>query len=163
MHLSLSPPPHQHTDTDTYPPPPYYPFGSSFCFLLLLGFLSKHASAIYSATPYDVTHPTATGWTRPDPASYQKELDAAPTISVSEEPNGTGVVECYTVVHKRDGAAKGIVIGKMEDGQRFVAATKDRETMTLMMAREFTGTTVKVSTSKETQKCRFETVPKSSL
>jgi acetyl-CoA C-acetyltransferase len=37
-------------------------------------------------------------------------------------------VETYTIVHRRDGARTGIVIGRLEaDGRRFIARGNDRD------------------------------------
>jgi acetyl-CoA C-acetyltransferase len=42
--------------------------------------------------------------------------------------DGRAVVETYTVVHGRDGARIGIVIGRLDaDGRRFIARGDDRD------------------------------------
>ena len=47
-----------------------------------------------------------------------------PHPDIAEEPSGPATVETYTVVYGRDGApAQGIVIGRLDDGQRFIANT----------------------------------------
>jgi acetyl-CoA C-acetyltransferase len=58
----------------------------------------------------------------------QAEVDgwAAPDEAVAAD--GWAVVETYTIVHRRDGAETGIVIGRLEaDGRRFIARGNDRD------------------------------------
>ena len=77
---------------------------------------TKHALGVYGGRP----HPD--GWTRAGGPALQDELDAIPHPALSVEPAGTGVLETYTVVHGRDGAPeRGVAIGLLDDGSRFVA------------------------------------------
>ena len=56
------------------------------------------------------------------------------------EADGAGVVETYTVVHGREGPERGIVIGRLEDGRRFLANTPDdRALLEAFVAREELG------------------------
>ena len=55
----------------------------------------------------------------------------------TEEANGKGSIETYTVVNSREGPKKAIVIGRLEDGKRFVANTKkDENLLNKMMQNE---------------------------
>lgn len=84
------------------------------------GYLSKHATGIYSATPY------AGSWQRENPANYQAEVDALDSPVFTETPEGSATVETYTVCFKRGVAERGIIIGRLDaNGQRFVANTAD--------------------------------------
>ena len=64
-------------------------------------------------------------WKREDPKTYQKEIDAEPHPVVVAKPNGKATVETYTVVTDRKGRRFGIVVGRLEDGSRFLANTPD--------------------------------------
>jgi acetyl-CoA C-acetyltransferase len=82
------------------------------------GYLSKHATGIYS------TKPTEGTWQREDPASYQSEIDNMESPVVEEAPHGAAKIETYTVVFGKNGPERGIVIGRLnENGHRFVANT----------------------------------------
>ncbi|MHB1928599.1 MAG: acetyl-CoA acetyltransferase [Acidimicrobiales bacterium] len=62
-----------------------------------------------------------------DRAGRQADLDRhRPAVVVAEHPGGPATVETSTVVYDRDGgAARGVVIGRLADGRRFVAGTDD--------------------------------------
>jgi len=79
--------------------------------------VTKHAVGIYS------TEPRHEQWKRTPPASYQRELDALPKPAFTETPQGNAVIETYTVTHGPAGPTQGIVIGRLEDGTRFLANT----------------------------------------
>jgi acetyl-CoA C-acetyltransferase len=77
--------------------------------------LTKHALALYAATPPE------RGWQRAG-AEVQARVDAIVPPPLATEPAGAGSVETYTVVHGRDGMPEsGVVIGRLEDGARFIA------------------------------------------
>jgi len=81
-------------------------------------YLTKHAVGIYSTTP------PAPPWRREDPATYQADLDVMPHPRLATEPRGRATIETYTVLHDRDGhPMRGIVIGRLADGARFLANT----------------------------------------
>ena len=87
------------------------------------GLLSKHATGIYSTTPF------AGKWIRPNPAADQANVDALASPVVTETPEGKATVETYTVCFRRGVPERGIVIGRLNaDGRRFVANTPDDET-----------------------------------
>jgi acetyl-CoA C-acetyltransferase len=79
--------------------------------------VTKHAVGIYS------TEPRHERWQRAEPERYQRELDALPKPAFSERANGAAVIETYTVAHGAAGPSQGIVIGRLEDGTRFLANT----------------------------------------
>lgn len=81
------------------------------------GRLTKHATGIYSATP------TLGKWTRQDPASYQAVIQNDVSPDFTETPSGNSKVETYTVAYNREGPTSGIVIGRQENGIRFLANT----------------------------------------
>lgn len=107
-------------------------------------YMTKHSIGIYSTEAKPGT------WMRPDPEIYQAEIDRAPHPEIVMEPRGRAVIETYTVLHDRDGQpTKGIVIGRLQDGRRFVANTpEDRLVLEALMAREAIGRAGIVSSIK---------------
>lgn len=80
-------------------------------------YVTRHAAGLYS------TQPIAGDWVREDPALLQRELDAMPKAPFTETPDGAGTIESYTVVHSKTGPDLGIVVGRLENGVRFIANT----------------------------------------
>jgi acetyl-CoA C-acetyltransferase len=83
------------------------------------GYLTKHSFGLYSTTPSD-------GWGRVDPATYQAQLDAMASPVFTEAPSGHGTIETFTVVHEQGRPAFAIVVGRLDDGRRFLAQMRDR-------------------------------------
>ena len=81
------------------------------------GWMSKEAAGIYSTAPCreftiveEAAQPTA-------------------QIALDMEPAG-GVLETYTRVHGRSGPSKAIAFGRTDTGKRFIAVSRDAETLT---------------------------------
>lgn len=108
------------------------------------GYLSKHATGIYSATP------TQGPWRREAPASYQAEIDSLESPIFTETPSGSATVETYTVCFNKGVAERGIVIGRLAgNGQRFVANTpNDAATLQSMVEQEYLGKAGQVSSTQ---------------
>src|SRR5262245_23650449 len=104
--------------------------------------LTKHAVALYSSAP------PAQGW-QPAGAEVQAWVDAMRPPALAAEPAGAGVVETYTVVHGRDGAPEsGVVIGRLDDGARFIARLPaDADLLAAMEQREAVGCRGRVRTT----------------
>lgn len=105
-------------------------------------YLTKHAASVWSTEPKPGRTPTAEA---PTPQSSQG-IDRAP-LAVVKEVQGKGTVEAYTVAYDREGApARGIVLGRQEDGRRFLANTPpDRDLLEAFVAVEQVGRTGKLS------------------
>ncbi len=88
-------------------------------------YLTKHAMGLYA------TEPVSGPWAREDSGSLQSELDAGARARVTQRPEGKGTIETFTVVHAREGVRMGIVIGRTEDGVRFVANLPEDERLLL--------------------------------
>ena len=116
-------------------------------------YVTKHSVGIYSAVPREGV------WQRADPHAYQPSIDGAAHPVVATEPNGRGTIETYTVLHDRDGQpSKGIVIGRLPDGRRFIANTpEDRAIFEALMAREAIGRGGRVSSGNGVN--RFDPEP----
>jgi acetyl-CoA C-acetyltransferase len=98
-------------------------------------FVTKHSMGIYSTVPVEGE------WRREAPSSYQRAILEASHPPFTEEPIGPGVIETYTVLHGRKGVQRALVIGRLQDGTRFIAETPDDEiTLQKMMAGEMIGT-----------------------
>ena len=80
-------------------------------------YLSKHATGVYSTQP-------------PDPGPRAKVVrptqPSAGSVPLALEAEGPAAIETYTVVFGRDGGpSRGIVVGRLEDGRRFLANTPE--------------------------------------
>ena len=86
-------------------------------------FLTKHAAGVYAAHP----RPTPDARAREAALSAAAvELSAARAAApvFTREPQGRGRIVSYTVVHDREGKPeRGVVVGGLEDGRRFLALT----------------------------------------
>lgn len=97
-------------------------------------YLTKQSTGVYSTRRPDRP------FEREDPAVLQREIDALPHPEIVEQPEGRGVIETYTVVHKREGPFMAIVVGRDEAGRRFVANTpSDAALLSGMEATEQVG------------------------
>jgi acetyl-CoA C-acetyltransferase len=117
-------------------------------------YLTKHSVGIYSAAP--PARPGNGAWRRGDFAREQAALDGAAHPELCHAPQGRGIIEAYTVLHARDGTPiNGIVIGRLETGERFLANTPaDRSMLEALMCEEGVGRPGTVSSSGDTN--RFE-------
>jgi len=114
-------------------------------------YVTKHSAGIYSTTP------VAGSWKREDPKTYQKDIDAEPHPLVIEKPEGRATVETYTVVTDRKGKRFGIVVGRLDDGSRFLANTPDdAKTLDWMMQEEMLGRGGSVTTTEHNNLFRFD-------
>ena len=78
---------------------------------------TKHGLAVYGGRR------PARGWQRAGGRPLREWVESQPRADVATAPAGAGVLETYTVVHGRDGGAeRGVAIGRLVDGRRFVAA-----------------------------------------
>ena len=90
------------------------------------GVLSKYSVGIYSGEPR--------AWRRDDSAAVQAILDKGPTVDKVRYADGEATVETFTVSYGKDGHRTAIVLGRMADGDRFVARTAsgDSEMLALL-------------------------------
>ncbi len=79
-------------------------------------FMHKHAAGIYSATP------TETDIRKDDIDDAKDPLTGDPPVAVAEKASGSGHIETYTVIYKRDGTPDyTLIYGKTERDIRFIA------------------------------------------
>jgi acetyl-CoA C-acetyltransferase len=82
------------------------------------GYLSKYSAGVYSTKP--------TAWVPASGAELQAEVDGWDAPAQVRRADGPAVIESFTVTRARDGAATGIVIGRLEaGGERFAARGED--------------------------------------
>jgi len=98
-------------------------------------YVTKHSLGIYSGAPPERE------WERRDSPEDQAELDASPHPILAEASQGRGTVEAYTVGFNRSGEPEAaIVVGRLEEGGRFIANTApDRDLLLWMTQEEMVG------------------------
>jgi acetyl-CoA C-acetyltransferase len=80
-------------------------------------YLSKHATGVYSTQAPD---PDRTA----EPVRPREH--SAGSVALALEAEGPATIETYTVLFERDGGpSRGIVVGRLEDGRRFLANTPE--------------------------------------
>ena len=85
-------------------------------------FLSKHASSVWGGRP----RPSAPVGS----ASAPRTTLAQMPLTVDEAPTGRGIIDGYTVLHDRAGEpARGLVVGHLANGHRFVAHVIEPEAL----------------------------------
>ena len=77
------------------------------------GYLTKHSFGVWSTTPK--------AFERADPVGYQAAIDGMESPAFTEKPEGEGTIETFTVVHMKGEPAFALLIGRLEDGTRFLA------------------------------------------
>ena len=89
-------------------------------------YLSKHAAGVYSTEPPDPDRRTK---------RFQAPADPAPSIALARAAEGPASIETYTVLFGRDGGpSRGIVLGRLADGRRFLANTPESRTVVEALA-----------------------------
>jgi acetyl-CoA C-acetyltransferase len=108
------------------------------------GLLSKYSVGVYSTTP--------TEWKPDRSPQLQAQVAGWPTQSVTENADGTGTVETYTV-RRDDGRPTGIIIGRLDDGSRFLSTTEDAELIALLTDGDPLGRRVRVRSFDYGNRC----------
>ncbi len=113
-------------------------------------YVTKHAVGVYGASP------PPTPWVPVDGAALQARVDAERGPALATLPDGPGTVETYTVIYDRDGVpVRGIVVGRLDDGRRFLANTpSDAALLDALVREEAIGRRGRVASDGETN--RFE-------
>ncbi len=108
------------------------------------GIMSKYSVGVYSTTPV--------GWKPDRSAELQAQVGTWPTQPVTENAQGAGTVETYTV-RRDDGRPTGIVIGRLDDGSRFLSTTEDHELIALLVDGDPLGHSVRVRSFEYGNRC----------
>ena len=124
------------------------------CYGLVTGngnYLTKHAAGVFSTKPLNGP------WESEHPSVLQAELDGRPRTTLHPEPNGRGHIETYTVSYGKDGPAGVIIIGRLDDGARFIARLADGcPVPNAVLNQEMVGRAVTVSNSDGLSTCTME-------
>jgi len=99
------------------------------------GILSKYLVGVYSTTPAQ--------WKPDRSTQLQAQIASWPTQAVTENADGAGTVETCTV-RRDDGRPIGIIIGRLDDGTRFLSTSEDDELIALLIEGEPLGHAVRV-------------------
>jgi acetyl-CoA C-acetyltransferase len=101
-------------------------------------YLTKHSATVLASAPLEGAV---------EPAGAAEVSDAPGPVEISDEVGGRATVETYTVLYGRDGAAeRGIVVGRLDGGVRFLANTPDdRDALERFAAVENVGREGRVS------------------
>jgi acetyl-CoA C-acetyltransferase len=105
-------------------------------------YLTKHSAAVLSSSP-PLGELAAAGTAAVAEASGKPEIAA--------EASGLGTIETYTVLYGRDNVPeRGVVVGRLDDGKRFIANTPgDRTFLEAFAAVEAVGRTGKVTATDD--------------
>jgi acetyl-CoA C-acetyltransferase len=97
-------------------------------------YLTKHSACVWSAAPRE-------GVEAEPAAPRTTDAGFRGPVEVADEVQGRGRLETYTVLFDREGAPhRGIAVGRMRDGRRFLANTPDdRDLLESFVARENVG------------------------
>lgn len=108
-------------------------------------YLTKHSFGVYSSIPPE------RAWAFPDDAPRQAEIDAMTAPALEQAPSGEGVVEASTVSFSRAGPERGIIIGRLKDGRRFLANSEkgDDAMLAALMGPRPVGLRICVRTEKD--------------
>lgn len=109
------------------------------------GMMSKYSVGVYSTTPAD--------WTPDHSRQLQAQIAAAPAVAVTEQADGAGTVETYTV-RRDNGRLTGIIIGRLDaDNSRFLATTEDADLIGLLTDGDPLGQSVSVRSFDYGNRC----------
>jgi acetyl-CoA C-acetyltransferase len=114
-------------------------------------FATKHSAGVYS------TQRPSGEWSRTDPAIDQAAVDAGESPQFLAYAEGPGRIETYTVAFNREGEPElGLVVGRLDSGERFFANTPaDADLLWSMTREEYVGRRGSVAHDAATQKNIF--------
>lgn len=99
------------------------------------GVMSKYSIGIYSTT--------AAAWRTDRSAELQQEITALPKVPTVRHHDGGGVIETYSVRYDWP-VPTGIIVGRLDDGGRFMATSTDPEMMAVMTGDDPLGKRISV-------------------
>jgi acetyl-CoA C-acetyltransferase len=100
------------------------------------GIMSKYSVGVYSTEPVQ--------WRSSRSAELTAQVAELPTVPVTKQPAGTGVIETYSVRYDWP-VRTGIIVGRLDDGSRFMATTEDRDLVALMSGGDPLGAKIVVT------------------
>ena len=110
------------------------------CTTALGWYISKHASAVWSAAP------APRGFRRVDAATSQARVDARPRREPAGLVDGRVTIEATSVNYEREGSpVLGIVAARTPDGRRALANSRDRDVLQALVAEAHEGRAARVT------------------
>lgn len=97
------------------------------------GYLSKHAVGVYASEA------PAQPWEPPDAAVLQASVDALPRPALAPHGEGALTVEACTVRYEQGEPALGIVLGRLADGRRCLAQSRDAAALQRLLEDDCVG------------------------
>jgi acetyl-CoA C-acetyltransferase len=85
------------------------------------GILTKYGAVVLSTSPAP--------WKGARQDALQAQIDAQPMPRIAHTAEGKGTVLTYTVIHKSGLPETGLVVGRLDSGERFLANAVDAETL----------------------------------
>ena len=98
--------------------------------------MTKYSVGVYSTEPAD--------WVDDRSKELQRRINALPEVIVTRDVNGQGVIETYSVRYDWP-VRTGVIVGRLDDGSRFMATTTDEELVALMSDGEPLGQRISVT------------------
>jgi acetyl-CoA C-acetyltransferase len=105
------------------------------------GIMSKYSVGVYSTEPAD--------WVADRSKELQADIKALPTVAVTRNADGPGVVETYSVRYDWP-ERTGVIVGRLDaDDSRFMALTTDEALMTLLCDGDPLGAKIAVKSTED--------------
>ncbi|WP_328360529.1 acetyl-CoA acetyltransferase [Mycobacterium sp. NBC_00419] len=105
------------------------------------GVMSKYSTGVYSTSPVD--------WTPDRSKALQADIAALPTVAVTRNADGPGVIETYSVRYDWP-ERTGVIIGRLgADDSRFMALTTDADLVALMSDGDPLGAAITVTSGAD--------------
>lgn len=104
------------------------------------GYQSKYGAAVFSTAPCE--------WRGCETDTVQAVLDYVPKALIEVRPEGIGRIGTYTVSYAKGVPEQAIVIGEMTSGSRFIASSRDPQTVASMLTHDPLGREVVVQASE---------------
>ena len=123
------------------------------------GFLSKHAVGLYA------TSAPKRGWRESDENALSPRVNAQAAPDVITHADGRARIEGYSVEFGKNGPIRGYVIGRLENGQRFMGVTDrgDKETVSELLSDDPLSRTIYVTSKGPGNRFTFDPVKTYSL
>ncbi len=110
------------------------------------GVMSKYSVGVYSTLP--------AGWAADRSAELQARINARPRVAVTRHPEGTGIIETYSVRYDWP-ETTGVIIGRLDaDGSRFMAMTTDADLLALLTEGDPLGAAITVTAGEKINEAR---------
>ncbi len=123
------------------------------------GFLSKHAIGIYG------TKAPEQGFRQANKAALEKQVNTQNSPIIADYADGRAIIETFSVEFGRKGPKRGFIVGRLEDGRRFLGSTDraDKKTIQELLASDPVGGEVFVTSKGPGNRFTFDEVKTAAL